>query len=280
MTKEIEILNDNKTSLKYAVLVLSKIFELDEKEALAAAQNIDRHGSFVVFTGSDEAAAAKIDLLNEYNAATGNELRARTQKAGTYKMPRQEALENTAVTLRLNNFVFSDDMLEYLLKSLPALDKSIPKRINLRTFVDDLRAGKEVLVKEFEGEKAEASAKIFKEALEHVWEIDKQDDDLSEEDRENNENISLAIRAPGYMLEGEKTLLSDAEMKKRAKGALLADLATSLYESFTEEMVKQHGSIENYLKQASPKDIQMYHDLEEKMKEVEGLKKPAHLKIG
>ena len=275
MTKEIELFNNEKVNLRYALLVLSKVFGFDEDKSLAMAKKIDRYESAVVFSGPETEASEKLELLEAYNESIGQKLKAVMQDAGTYKEPLETTtLKNHAVTLQFNTFVFSKDLIKYLAQSLKELDGQAYQDINFNHLISDLKEGKEVVLKEFEGDRAAAKAQIFLGAVSSMWELDKPESACSDEEKENNSNIALSARAPGYTLGKEKSLLSAKEMERRATGAVLADFATSIYDMFVEDAVQKHGSIENYLKQASPDELETYQKLESKMKEVEELKRP------
>lgn len=274
MNKEIELLNSDKVTLDYALLVLSKVFGFDKKTASNVATQVDRYGSAVVFTGSEEDAQEKMQQLDAYNIATNNDLQAKLQDAGTHQNPAQKiTLSNHAVTFQLNSFLFPKGYFKFVVKSLVSLDKGLRDTINWGWFVSDLQQGKEVVIKEFDGDRAQQKADVFVEALKHVWEMDKPESEMSEEEKQDNANVLISVRAPGYTLNGPKSLISVEEVEKREMRSGLAEIATLIYDSFMRKVTRDYGSLEAYLEQASPEDIQTYQDLQEQMKEVEELKK-------
>ena len=271
--QEIILLNNDKVTLQYALLILSRVFGFDKQEAKDIATQIDRYGSAVVFTGTDSEAQTKLESLKSYNEATGNSLKATVGAAGTHVAPNQQVLtQGHAVTLRLNTFVFPDDHFKYAVHSLISLDKGLDKTINWNWFVPDLQKGKEVIIKEFEGDRAEQKAQMFADALIHLWELDKPESELSDEEKTDNANLLLSVRVPGYALEGPQTLRSAEEMKKAELVGSCSDFVTEIKDQYVKGIEKEYGSVTDFLKDAPADKIKEYHETMDQVQQMADIK--------
>lgn len=262
----INILNDDKTPYDYAISVLKQVFNKTEEEAIEIAKMIDLSGKVTVFKGPAQEIECCLEKLKMYNEMTKNDLKAeRSDQPFVFekseKFIEEMTVSSPSVTLKLNLYREEDPY--SLFKVIRSVFNENPSQED-RALAKDLLLGKEVIIQEFENDKNGLDkAQMAQELIQNR---------IKQWSKEDDGNFTIQVRNIGDRLEIRQSPLpnSDQFFKKETKNALL-DLALEFADVAEAQTIEKYGSIENFLKNGSPKEIEDYQYVQEAKKEIDDL---------
>ena len=275
------IIHTSTASFEETSFVLEQVLGLSFENAEKVFTDMARKGAVCVLSSTPEAIQSYLGKIVLLNKDLENPIKATMEVSGFSSQFKNKTTttQGPSVVLSFKNFTFAPtDAKDLLVEMLGTTEQYTKNELFLSDYdlyrmLEEMLEGGEVLIKDFgNDEKAQERAHQLSEMLSQSLLLGMDETDPSTD--LILDNIGIDVVPPSYTLKSSNSLISMerfiAQDEESAFFEELGEEGVLLQNGYLENILQHHGSVANFLSQATEEELSQYQKIVDKITSVVG----------